>query len=778
MKLSLAGLLCLAAVCLFWALPIRLQPLWLLPLPICAAFLPAKLRFACELFLIAMLRAALEDEAFSAAVLADIPGGQLAHVSGRILDQPEATPEALRFQLAVLEWQSLDHLQYDAVPKKLQLSCYNDAPVLQVGDLVQVEVRVRSPRGLANPGLFDYRRWLVSRGFDATGYVRSGSVVGHGQSIDTRLQNFRAQVLTWIQSHEGLKNEGILAALSLGETSGLSDDQWQLFARTGVIHLMVISGLHIGFAAALGYLLFSGPSRLLVLMTKRGMQADYARMGALALAFFYALMAGFSLPTVRASGAALVILAMQWRRSRLSPFAILGLVVCGLLFWQPRIVLQDSFWMSCVAVWVLIMAFAGRAPEPKWRGLIRAQLAMLAGFGGLLLWLGKPLYPIGLISNLFGVPLAASLIVPLLLMSLLLQPVAPALASFLLYMADHACGWLLAGLEFFSALPVAGFVTLHWPAVASWLLIAAGFLAIALPIGKIRWLLACAALPLIAGISNREDYLMQMTVFDVGQGTAVMIEQPGYRLLYDAGPAYISGFNAGTDIIAPYLQSRDLAIDTLIISHDDSDHAGGVEPVLDAIAVGEIYSGGEIARDLGAKACEQGEQWRVGEVFYRFLSPPSAPKPEADNNQSCVLLVIFAQQIVLLAGDIEAAIEKQLLAEYPGLQNIDWLMVPPHGSKTSSIPQFVEQLAPDYAMISAGYGNSYGHPASEVLQRYWASGSTVHNTAVSGLLRYRWQSGSAEVTVIHSRRGLRPWWQTDGAELLCLPDNPCGRRAL
>jgi competence protein ComEC len=289
-----------------------------------------------------------------------------------------------------------------------------------------------------------------------------------------------------------------------------------------------------------------------------------------------------------------------------------------------------------------------------------------------------------------------------------------------------------------------------------------GLIFIAIPERKIRLLLACAAIPLVLGFREEKPDL-SILVFDVGQGTSVLIEQPEYTLLYDTGPAFSSQFNAGKDILLPHIQRGARQLDVLIVSHDDSDHSGGFPYLRDELEIGKLFVGGENSyRDapyLNPQYCRAEMAWSVGQVDYRFLHPRELSNLRVSNNKSCVLLIEFAGKKILLAGDIEKNVEAELLEVYPDLTDIDWLLIPHHGSKTSSSESFVDRVAPDIAVVSAGYGNSFGHPAEEVVARYVSVGSEILATSDYGALRFVWVNRDSDMEWRASRGLYRFWWQ-------------------
>lgn len=705
----------------------------------------------------------------------DVPGGVDIRITGKITSEPRVDGEVTRFDLQVFDAVAVNETQPSGInqyaPRKLRVSWYQDAPELSRGQFLEAELRVRAPRGLMNPGLFDYRSWLVSRGYDGTAYVRQPLLLGAVPLVDP-FTHWRQRSLDWILTAEGLQHTDLLAALSLGEQSAMTDARWRQLEQFGLIHLMVISGLHIGFAATMGYLAFSPLTRLGSLFGLPGTSRDWAALGGLLVATLYAASAGFTLPTRRALGAVFLWYLTGWLRRRTDPaWGFLSLMALLLLI-QPLAAIQVSLWLSFGAVLVLILALRGRQ-ENRFAQLIRAQIAMLTVFSGILLFLGKPLYPLGVICNLIAVPLTGLCLVPLLLLGLACHQLASSLADHCLGLVDWMLDLMFA---FFNLLmPDRAPSLLPQLDSALYLLVAVQgllFLWLRVPTLGLGWLICWIALLFPPA---RDSSGLTLRVFDVGQGTAILIQQQGYQFLYDAGPSYPSGFNAGADILLPWFSSHGIQLDALMISHDDRDHVGGYQPIAEKGEIPLQWAGPGVDLAGSARTCEEGQQWQWLQANYRLLSPRSSAAAQTkDNDLSCVLLIEWRDLRILLAGDIEAEVEAGLLNQLD--QPVDWLLVPHHGSRTSSTGAFVKRLAPSYAVITAGWGNSYGHPVDDVLQRYESQGSQLESTAASGMLSFHWDGQGVVPEIVRAAQTAPFWWMRTRAELLCLASNGCGRR--
>jgi len=244
----------------------------------------------------------------------------------------------------------------------------------------------------------------------------------------------------------------------------------------------------------------------------------------------------------------------------------------------------------------------------------------------------------------------------------------------------------------------------------------------------------------------------RITVLDVGQGLAVAVQTHTTLLLYDTGPAYRSGGSAAQNVIVPFLQSRGIRhIDTLVVSHCDQDHAGGVAPLLQQVSVGRVIAG-EPLPDIVWRPCQAGQFWQLDGIDFTMLYPAAHTGLEG-NDSSCVLLVETGDYRLLLTGDIEKAAERALLREaiVPRVQAVT---VPHHGSRTSSTPAFVRALQPSVAVVSAAYGNHWGLPKEDIVARWQAAGAEVLNTADTGAVELSVCAASG-VTSIRAYRAVK-----------------------
>jgi competence protein ComEC len=526
--------------------------------------------------------------------------------------------------------------------------------------------------------------------------------------------------------------EGALAALVLGDGSGLSVADWRVLQDTGTVHLLVISGQHIGLMAGLLYGLIAGLARL-GWWPKAWPWLPCACVLAFAGALGYGMLAGFEVPVRRACMMVGLVLLWRWRFRHLGVGLPLLVALVVVLLLEPLAGLQPGFWLSFGAVALLILIFSGRLGAwTWWQTLGRAQWAMAVGLLPLLLALGLPVSASGPVANLIAVPWVGLAVVPLALLGTLLLPlfgvgeallwVAGGLLDLLFMLLTQIADWLPAWQP--SALPL-------W----SWLLCALGAVLLLLPAGvPLRslgglLLLALFYTPLQRPVLGQAE----VWVLDVGQGLAVLLRTHGHTLLYDAGPRF-GDFDVGERVVLPSLRGLDeRRLDLLLISHADNDHAGGARAIQRGMAIERVLSGEPAALPavLQAQAWEAGRSWQWDGV--RFSTWRWAEASNA-NQASCVLLVEAAGERMLLTGDIDSRAERALLDS--GLDvHADWLLAPHHGSRSSSSPAFVQAVAPRAVLISRGQHNSFGHPHPTVLARYEEISAQIYDTVERGALR-------------------------------------------
>ncbi|EJM77619.1 MULTISPECIES: DNA internalization-related competence protein ComEC/Rec2 [unclassified Pseudomonas] len=645
--------------------------------------------------------------------------GETRWVEGRVTGLPQNNDGVVRFELTDVRSRQAE------VPRRMRLAWYDGAPV-NSGERWRLAVKLKRPAGLLNPHAFDYDAWLLAQRIGATGTIKDGERLREARwawrdSIRQRLQTVDAQGRT-----------GALIALVLGDGAGLSREDWQVLQDTGTVHLLVISGQHIGLLAGVVYLLIAGLARYGV-WPHRLPWLPWACALAFAAALGYGLLAGFEVPVRRACVMIGLVLLWRLRFRHLGAWWPLLLALNAVLLLDPLASLQPGFWLSFAAVAVLIFTFGGRlGPWRWWQTWTRAQWLIAIGLGPLLLVLGLPISLSGPVANLLAVPWISLLVLPPALMGTLLMPL-PYVGEGLLWLAGGLIDWLFKGLGLMAGqLPA-------WVPVAIplwiWALGMLGAFLLLMPRGvplrPLGWplllLLVFPPRPLLP------EGIAEVWQLDVGQGLAILVRTRQHTLLYDTGPRF-GDFDLGERVVLPALRKLGVnELDLMLISHADADHAGGARAVANGLPIKLVLSGDPLAlpAELHADACESGQQWTWDGVRFQLWQWPSA----TDRNQkSCVLQIEANGERLLLTGDIDSAAERALL-DSPLAVPTDWLQAPHHGSRSSSSMALLTALQPKAVLISRGNGNSFGHPHPTVMARYKKRGMEIHDSAEQGAIR-------------------------------------------
>lgn len=737
-------------------------------------------------WVVAALVAGLGMSGWRAVVrLADqLPGaveGQDVQLVGVVSSLPQRSPAGLRFRFDVES--AHQHGLSVQMPARVALGWYvawhedgglsEPQLALRAGQRWKLTARLRQPHGNVNPHGFDYELHLFEQGIRATGYVRAtdrnpAQLLDRsaGRPVDRLRQHVRDSIDANVNDPRAA---GVLAALAVGDQSAIEREDWQLFRSTGVAHLMSISGLHVTMFAWLAGL-------LVMAVWRRSARAVHVwptpwagRVGGFLAAAAYAVFSGWGVPAQRTVWmlAAVTLLQVGGRRWPWAMVLLAAAVVVSAL--DPWALLQPGFWLSFVAVGLLMASEpaqrSGQHPraERRWQRLraaahggLRTQMVATIGLTPLSLVFFQQVSVVGLLANLVAIPLVTLLVTPLALLGVVFAP---------LWRVGAAIEQMLAtGLGWLAETPVAVWVV---PAAPSWMQ-AAGLAGAALAILPVPWHMRFLAVPLVMPLllpvpPRPEEGRYEVVVADVGQGTAVLVRTRSHLLVYDAGPQYSRESDAGQRVLLPLLQARgETRIDRLVLSHRDLDHVGGAKALLEGLPVGELLSSLEAGHPLRALAarpvrCTAGQGWVWDGVKFEVLHPRAEDYGRGalkSNAMSCVLKVSGPQGALLLTGDIERQQEAELLATSRDALKADVLLVPHHGSRTSSTADFLDAVAPAAALVQAGYRNRFGHPVAEVMDRLKARGVRVETSADCGA----WQWAGAE-GVCERRRAPRYWWR-------------------
>lgn len=688
--------------------------------------------------------------------------GHDIELTGVVASLPQSLERGVRFALDV-ETASMP------VPSHISLAWYrgNDedaSPLIPVraGERWRFVVRLKRPHGNINPHGMDFEAWLFERNLRATGYVRPRSaqrldemVWQPGYAIERLRERVRERFLRILGD---APYAGILIALAIGDQPSIDADLWRIFSRTGITHLMSISGLHVTMFAGLAYWLIAAgwrrSSRLPLWIPVQQAAAGGGFIGALA----YCLLAGFAIPAQRTLYMLAVVALLQLLRRELAVSRLLALALLVVLLLDPWAVLAAGFWLSFGAVAVLLYIGSGRRATGHWLvEWLRAQWAITLGMLPALLVLFQQFSLVSPLANAVAIPLVTFVVTPLTL--------AGAIPGFdpLLVLAHAVTALMMNGIEWLAGLPLAVWQQAAPPAWTvvpallggGWLLLPRGFPS--------RWLGALGFLPLLTFVPMRPlagDTLL--TVLDVGQGLAVHVQTASHDLLFDAGPAFSSEADSGNRTIVPYLIASGVRkLDQLVVSHADRDHSGGAESVLAMLPVASLKTSLPFAHPLSAQpvpqtGCIDGDAWEWDGVRFEMLHPPPDLESVQSNPHSCVLRLTAAGKHVLLPSDIEATQESTLALRHPGDLAAEVLLVPHHGSRTSSTPGFITAVGARDVIFPVGYRNRFGHPKDEVVERYQQSGARLHRTDRDGALTVNLTR--AGISIRREREVQRRYW--------------------
>ena len=689
--------------------------------------------------------------------------GRDVQIVGVVASLPAVGERSLRFEF---ELESPDA----PLPRRILLSwyrspLYEDRPAVVSGTVHPGErwrftVRLRRPHGNSNPRGFDYEAWLLERGIGATGYVRPRTqpmLLGIRGNFSDVVEKIREQIRDRFKAVLGeTPASGILAALAVGDQRSISAEEWRLFNRTGVTHLMSISGLHVtlvsGLFAWLASWLWRRSSYLVLRLPARKAGA----LAAIAAALGYTLIAGFAVPAQRTFWMVTVVALALWSGRIAAPARTLSLALGVVLAFDPWAVLSPGFWLSFGAV--ALIFFVATEDESRLRQWLRVQWAITLGLAPAALFLFAQVSVVGPLANAVAIPVVSAVVTPLALVAAVL-PWEPLLA-----LAAWLMEWLLQFLEWCASLPAAVWQQ-HAPPLWSALVALAGVAWLLAPRGMpwratgLALMLPAVALPPPAPAPGE----VWITTLDVGQGLAVLVRTASRSLLYDAGPAFGGGIDSGERVIAPYLRAQGIErLDAMIVTHHDMDHVGGAVSVIENFEVDTILSSLPAGHPLlglapRARRCAAGLGWEWDGIRFDVLHPPNLQTEfQKANNLSCVVKVSAGDRSMLLTGDIERLAEFDLLRRDALALRADALLVPHHGSRTSSSPEFLAAVRPAIAVTPAGYRNRFGHPNAEVLERLFALEIKVFRTDRDGAVTVR-LSASAMQIESERRRGRRYW---------------------
>jgi len=684
--------------------------------------------------------------------------------------------------------------------QKSQLSPPEPSPLF-AGDRWQFMVRLKRPHSMLNPGGSDHEKYLWQHQIRAL-----GTVIGDvNQSINQNNQNHNHRLFVdnvkfeyfILRLRQNLKIKitaalerqpltAMINAVVLGDQSGISKKQWQIFRDTGSSYLMAIAGLHICLAASVVFLLVQFLWRLMPRLVLCLPAHHAAAIAGLFAAIIYSVLSGFSIPTQRALIMLSVFTFTLLARRHTNAWYTLCLALLIILIVDPFAVLNDGFWLSFIAVALIFYVSVGRLQlsHSWWRRYSRMQWAITLGLAPITLMFFSQTSLITFVANIIAMPGVCSLVVPLSILGSLLLLLSPTYGAIILLLAEkllELIWWWLQWLATFSQFNWQQSVVNWWTVILAMI----GVLILLTPRGFYgKWVGILWLLPLIfyqpLQLKEGEFWL---NVLDVGQGLATVIQTRNHVLVYDTGPKFMDG-DAGENVMIPFLRTFGInSIDMMVISHGDIDHSGGVDSIVAMMQVNKILAS-EVNKlspfvmkrmpQQQVQNCHRGQEWQWDGVNFKILHPPLGVAANG-NDTSCVLRVagVNGSNSILLLGDVTKAQEKLLLQNTSLATTV--VVAAHHGSATSSSSFFVKATNPQYVIFSAGYKNRFHFPAAKVVERYLQQGSSILSTFDTGAITFKFKPaavGSKTANQQHEillyRQLVRRYWHgvTTGATFL------------
>jgi competence protein ComEC len=696
--------------------------------------------------------------------------GRDVTLTGVVSSLPQPIERGVRFELDV---ERAEPPAFRA-PRRVLIAWYNGLTPEEYQEVLPVRaaerwrltVRLRRPHGGANPHGYDYELALLERGVGATGYVRprgertrlAPMTWAPAYAIERAREAIRTKLWDALPEH---RYAGIVIALAIGDQRAIETADWETFTRTGVGHLMSISGLHVTMVAGLFAALVAGLWRRSARLILRLPVRKAAAVAAVLAAAGYTLLSGFAVPAQRTLYMVTVVAVALWLDRTQSSSRVLAAALAVVLVLDPWAAVSAGFWLSFGAVALMLyVADDGRARRHWLAQWGRLQWAITVGLAPLVLLLFGQVSLVAPLANAIAIPVVSLVVTPLALAAAVLP--GPWFAE-----AAHAVlAALMPALDAAAQLPGATWRQ-HAPATwtvglaalgAAWLLAPRGIPA------RFAAPLLFAPLFAVRPAPPAADEV-SVTVLDVGQGLAALVRTRNHALLYDTGPAYGADADAGSRVVVPFLRGEGLErLDAVVVTHNDVDHAGGARSVMRALPSGVLWSSLDSGHPAQADApfrlpCQAGVRWRWDAIDFEFLHPFGASYGDPfvpPNSRSCVLRVAGPGGVVLLTGDIEARDERALL-ERGAVPRADLLLVPHHGSGTSSTPAFVAAARPAHAVFATGYRNRFGHPKQEVAARYAAAGAALWRTDRDGAVTIALSGAAVQVSPFRDAR--RRYWR-------------------
>lgn len=670
--------------------------------------------------------------------------GSRGQATVRIVELPRHEPESWQFEAEIIE--SIDFAQLRG--ERVRLAWYRTSERVAAGEVWRVDLLLRTPNGVRNPGGFDAEMRALQKRWAAQGYVRGQAQrLGNAGGVDALRERLSQRIASALPGRDAR----FVRALALGDTRFLTDADWETLRRTGITHLIAISGFHVGIVALFAVFCMRLLYRLFPELGLRLPLPLAAALAAIAGAGGYAALAGFAVPTVRTALMIAVFMTQRMLHRHGTVAQAVAMSMAAILLWDPSALLASGFWLSFAGVLALVV-FMPRAEPGMLKPFLRAQWVCALALLPLTLAFFGQASLVAPAVNLLAIPLISLVVVPLALLGCAFAWV-PALAAVFWGLSAWLMAWLWQGLQWLQ----------HWPGTAmhlpdaglpAVLLALLGVGLCLLPRGVPgRWLGLPMLLPLLwPAMPPIAHGNVRVAMVDVGQGLSVLVRTRTHALLYDTGAGHANGFSRGESSVLPALRALGVGrLDKIVISHGDNDHAGGLPAIRAGIPVGAVEASG-----ADVSPCRAGASWQWDGVRFRYLWPEPGVAG-SDNAASCVLRIEAGARTVLLTGDIDARAESGLLERHGGSLRAELMTVPHHGSASSSTAAFLDSVRPRWALVSTGFQNRFRHPRAEVMARYRAQGAAVLNSTATGWVELDGGPGGWRIRRVEREQGRRYW---------------------
>lgn len=640
---------------------------------------------------------------------------------------------------------------------------------VEYGDLLILKGHGRPLHGSLNQGGFNYQRYLVGNKVSATITVKEGEIIKPQKSWKHSLKSrFASHLARLSQGH-------YIQALALGDRSLLGDKHWLTLKSTGTGHLFAISGLHLSLVALFSFWLFKKLFSCLVHSSLIEHTQVICSGLSVIVCFGYAYLSGFSLPTQRAFIILAVLLAMMMIKQRISLAHKLGISLLLVLLINPTAILTASLWLSFGAILLIYALVAtqnkGALEEISMIGrllhwfkqLISLQLWLFLGLLGINLSFFGGLSLVAPIANLFAVPIVSIIVLPLTLISLLLESTG---ASIWATKGTLMCvNWVLEVLfwclellqELDGSWVVISESYYRWFAFLITIIIVLAWQSSYM--SHWRKLLLCAPALIFIFLFlwqvNARGQDWQVTFLDVGHGNAAVVIKHGRAIVVDTGKSF-SNSSVASRTIEPFLDNQGISdLDYIIVTHDDNDHSGGLADLVRRYPKAKIISNQSNVGDTRAQHCKL-----LNNIDWLQLKLVFAQAPlniaKTDNDRSCLVRLSDEKHSVLFVGDIQKTAERYFSKTLSSAWQSDVLQISHHGSKTSSSESFLDKVSPSIGIISSSRFNQWGFPHVSVLKRLKKLGVETYSTATDGQISIRFSKKQSLVTTY--RKNISPFW--------------------